>query len=139
VSTPQNEYVYNPHNLWLAYGIGIAVTMSVVLVGFACIWTSGASFGSSFSAILRTTRNPDLDAIVPPHETHGTFPISNSLGRTKLVVRRQVRDLGEEPRTAFAVVDGAVGDGASGLDFAGNKDMWKRRMSVDSLLQERIE
>ncbi|PMD36323.1 hypothetical protein L207DRAFT_587331 [Hyaloscypha variabilis F] len=127
VSTPQNAYVYNSENLFIAYGLGILISAIVVIVGIACIWASGNSFGASFSAILRTTRNAQLDTIVPAKETQGTFPLSKELGKTKLILRRQ-----REMRTAFAVVDEDEGDGE---EMETTKPSSSRRMSFDSLLQ----
>ncbi|KAN0096013.1 hypothetical protein V8E51_014818 [Hyaloscypha variabilis] len=127
VSTPQNAYVYNSENLFVAYGLGILISAIVVIVGIACIWASGNSFGASFSAILRTTRNAQLDAIIPAKETQGTFPLSKELGKTKLILRRQ-----REMRTAFAVVDEDEGDGE---EMETTKPSSSRRMSFDSLLQ----
>ncbi|KAE8452706.1 hypothetical protein EG329_013965 [Mollisiaceae sp. DMI_Dod_QoI] len=127
ISSPQDAYIYHPENLFIAYGLGIFVTTAIVGVGYFCIWVSGNSFGASFSAILRTTRNPELDAIVPAKETHGSFPMSKQLGKTKLIVQRDVYDA--ELRTAFAVVNNSEDGGVE------MKHIIQRRISLDSLLQ----
>lgn len=100
VSSPQNVYVYSWRNLVISYGIGILITTIFVIVGILCIWASGNSFGTSFSTILRTTRNSQLDAIIQAGETEGGFPLSKRLGETKLILRRY-----GDTRTAFAVAD----------------------------------
>ncbi|KAE9381012.1 hypothetical protein N431DRAFT_363157 [Stipitochalara longipes BDJ] len=132
VSTPQNAYVYNRRNLFIAYGLGILISITLVIVGLICIWASGDSFGASFSAILRTTRNVQLDAIVPAKETHGTFPMSKELGSTKLILRKQVCE--EGMRTAFIVVGAAVApeNKVEGMELTKRA---ARRMSFDSLLE----
>jgi len=130
VFAPQNAYAYSPRNLFIAYGLGILTATVIVVVGLICIWTSGNSFGSSFSTILRTTRNTDLDAIVPARETQGAFPMSKQLGETKLILQRQVCDA--EMRTAFAVLSAPEDRGE---EMKGLKPTAKRRMSFDSLLQ----
>ncbi|KAH6957189.1 hypothetical protein DER45DRAFT_595857 [Fusarium avenaceum] len=50
---------------------------------------TSASYANSFSTILRTTRNPDLDAVIPATETSGAEPLSKNLGNVRLVLRRQ--------------------------------------------------
>jgi hypothetical protein len=130
VSTPQNAYLYSSRNLLIAYGVGILIATIIVTMGIVCIWESGNSFGASFSAILRTTRNTQLDAIVPAREAQGAFPLSKQLGKTKLILRRQVGEA--DMRTAFAVVDGAEG-GEEGTELT--KPSAKRRMSSESLLE----
>ena len=100
VSSQQNAYTYSSRNLIISYGIGISVDIIIVAVGILCIWTSGNSFGASFSTILRTTRNIQLDAVVQARETEGAFPLSKQLGSTKLILRRY-----EDTRTAFAVIE----------------------------------
>jgi hypothetical protein len=111
----------------IAYGIGIFITGIIVMVGIVCIWASGNSFGASFSTILRTTRNIQLDAAVQARETEGAFPLSKQLGETKLILRRY-----EDTRTAFAVADTAGG----GDELTALGETWaKRRASFDSQLE----
>ncbi|KAL6791487.1 hypothetical protein GGI42DRAFT_335764 [Trichoderma sp. SZMC 28013] len=84
VWTSLNEYSYNPRNLYAAYGTGIFATFAVVIVGLACIGVSSTSYRSSFSTILRTTRNEELDMLVPRGETSGAEPLSNHLANSNL-------------------------------------------------------
>jgi len=101
----------------MTYGIGIAVTTLVVLAGLYCIWTSAHSTGANFSAILRTTRNPRLDAIVPAKDTVDTAIMSKELGKTTLVFKREI-ERGQK-RAFFTVygeedtVEGDVAEGKS--------------------------
>ncbi|KAL7941455.1 hypothetical protein V8C42DRAFT_335183 [Trichoderma barbatum] len=85
--TPLNEYSYNPRNLYAAYGTGIFATLAVVIVGLAFIGASSHSYRSSFSTILRTTRNKELDILVPHGETNGAEPLSKPLAKTNLSFR----------------------------------------------------
>jgi hypothetical protein len=97
----------------------------LVMTRIVCIWTSGNSFGASFSTIIRTTRDTQLDAIIQARETGGAFPLSKQLGETKLILCRY-----EDTRTAFAVADTVRGgDERTELTKAGAK----RRGSLDSL------
>ncbi|KAF4950753.1 hypothetical protein FSARC_13097 [Fusarium sarcochroum] len=105
--SPQIAFSYAPRNLFIAYGSGLLVAAIVVAFGLVCIKSSSASYGNSFSTILRTTRNPDLDTMVPAAETSGAEPLSNHLGNSRLVLRSQGRRLGgmEEDTVTFFAVD----------------------------------
>ncbi|UZP36867.1 hypothetical protein NXS19_004683 [Fusarium pseudograminearum] len=69
--------------------------------------SASASYGSSFSTILRTTRNPDIDKIVPTAETTGAEPLSKHLSNVRLVLRRQEGgpESGDEGKATFFTVD----------------------------------
>lgn len=55
------------------------------MVGFVCISKASLeAFGTSFFTILRTTRNPELDRLVPPAETSSAEPLSKELSAVKL-------------------------------------------------------
>ncbi|KAL1863854.1 hypothetical protein Daus18300_008003 [Diaporthe australafricana] len=98
VFTPQNIYVYAPRNLVIAYGSCVAVTADVALVGLICISRSDFdTLDTSISTILRTTRNPELDALVAPSGSMRTKPFSAA--KLKLTDGR-----------------GTTGDGESGKD-----------------------
>ncbi|KAH7156799.1 hypothetical protein EDB81DRAFT_787984 [Dactylonectria macrodidyma] len=84
VRTSQNEYIYKPRNLFIAYSISVGLTFSVVIIGFICIWVSSLSFGSSFSTILRTTRNPELDFLLRNDENRGAEPLPKGIAKSKL-------------------------------------------------------
>ncbi|KAH7173160.1 uncharacterized protein B0J16DRAFT_405450 [Fusarium flagelliforme] len=105
-SSTQNEFAYEPRNLIIAYGVGFLLTLVIVIFGLLCIRPASASYGSSFSTILRTTRNPDLDTVVPTAETTGAEPLSKHLGNIRLLLRREGEGLeksDDEKVTFFAV------------------------------------
>lgn len=85
----------------MAYAIGIGVSALVVLRGCHCLQSSKSSFTSSFSAILRTTRNSQLDAMVSAKDTKDTATISKDLGETELILVQKVH--GGETRAFFEV------------------------------------
>ncbi|KAF5572748.1 hypothetical protein FPANT_12852 [Fusarium pseudoanthophilum] len=104
--TTQIAFSYEPRNLFIAYGLGLLASLVIVIIGLLCIKSASASYATTFSTILRTTRNPDIDTIVPAAETSGAEPLSKQLGDTRLVLRRQGRRLegmGEDMVTLFAV------------------------------------
>ncbi|KAF5689603.1 hypothetical protein FCIRC_1298 [Fusarium circinatum] len=104
--TTQIAFSYEPRNLFIAYGLGLLASAIIVVIGLLCIKSASASYAATFSTILRTTRNPDIDTIVPAAETSGAEPLSKQLGDTRLVLRRQGRRLGgmdEDMVTLFTV------------------------------------
>lgn len=97
VLTPQNAFVYRPRNLLISYISGVTATTICVVVGFVCIAkASSEAFGTSFSTILRTTRNPELDRLVSPAETSGAEPLSKGLAAIKLRLIRGKRPLSQD-------------------------------------------
>jgi hypothetical protein len=62
-----NFYVYHPLYLVLSYGIGPLFTSMAAVISLYSIWINGVSHSMSFSALMATTRNPDLDRL-----THGS-------------------------------------------------------------------
>ncbi|KAK7419752.1 hypothetical protein QQX98_003124 [Neonectria punicea] len=104
IRTPQNAYAYKPRNLLIAYGISVFITVVVVLVGFICIWLSSLSFGSSFSTILRTTRNPELDALLNDDGNSGAEPLPKYLAKRKLAFQRHSFETGAKTGGVFRVV-----------------------------------
>lgn len=104
--TTQIAFSYEPRNLFIAYGLGLLASLVIVIIGLLCIKSASASYATTFSTILRTTRNPDIDTIVSAAETSGAEPLSKQLGDTRLVLRRQGRKLegmDEDTVTLFAV------------------------------------
>ncbi|KAL5619769.1 hypothetical protein FOVSG1_001991 [Fusarium oxysporum f. sp. vasinfectum] len=104
--TTQIAFSYEPRNLFIAYGMGLLASAIIVIVGLLCIKSASASYATTFSTILRTTRNPDIDTIIPAAETSGAEPLSRHLGDTRLVLRRQgcrLEGIDEDMVTLFAV------------------------------------
>lgn len=83
--TPQNTFVCRPHNLLISYINGVTVAAIYMLVGFVYISkASSEAFNTSFSIIMRTIRNPELDKLIPPTETSSAEPLSKRLALIKL-------------------------------------------------------
>jgi hypothetical protein len=59
-----NIYIYNPRNLWLAYGIAIMATFFAVTIDLIAHTSNGGTHDRSFSSFLCATRNTDLDNLV---------------------------------------------------------------------------
>lgn len=108
VFTPQNAYKYHPRNLIISYGSGVIATAASVAIGFICISKAPSqTFGTSFSTIMRTTRNHKLDSLVSSAETSGAEPLPEQLAVTKFRLVRARRP---------AAVEGTSGSGTDAED-----------------------
>lgn len=86
-----NVYEYHPFFLVLSYGIGLFFAAIAALIGIFSVYANGVSHSSSFSAIIATTRNSDLDSLTQglslgaePLQTHimeAKLRFSSLLGR----------------------------------------------------------
>lgn len=83
VTRPQNYYSYNWHNLIIAYLTAAVVALVCVAVGAHAYVVNGYSASSSFSSIMFTTRNADLDRLAGG-QCLGAQPIPRELGDVKL-------------------------------------------------------
>lgn len=130
VFTPQNKFVYRSRNLLISYISGVVVTTLCVLVGFLCISkASSTAFSASFSTIMRTTRNPDLDALVSPAESCGAEPLGKGLAAVKLkLVRRETGSTISRVPTGMGI-DFDEHDGGNGWTcFTVQKDVLSTKM-----------
>ena len=80
---PLNYYVYNAFDLWLTYGIGLGATLLCMALGLRAYWINGYSASTSFSSVLLTTRNRDLDELARGHEI-GAQPPARELREARL-------------------------------------------------------
>jgi hypothetical protein len=77
------RYKYNPRNLLITYGVATAITIAFVLIGFHAYTVNGIASDSSFSSILMTTRNEDLDTLIRGHGL-GAQPLPDVIADVKL-------------------------------------------------------
>ncbi len=83
ISTTELVHTYNARSLLLSYSAAVLATILILLAGFHALWTNGISHSSSFSGIVRTTRNRDLDTWTQGHYL-GSDPLPEELGKQKL-------------------------------------------------------
>lgn len=82
----QNIYVYTRHKLWLANGIAIACASTAVAIGLYTILSTGTSYSSDFSTIIRVARGSTLSEEVDPSDTDGKDPLPDYLKRSSISV-----------------------------------------------------
>ncbi|KAF7897152.1 hypothetical protein EAF00_005380 [Botryotinia globosa] len=82
-SDTRNFYVYHQLYLVLSYSIGFFLASLCGAIGLYSLHVNGVSHSNSFSAIMLTTRNPDLD-VLAIGESLGSDPLSKSVKTPKL-------------------------------------------------------
>jgi hypothetical protein len=85
VTTYPNKYVYEPFDLWLAYGVAIGVTLVCLTFGYdAIVRNHEATYSNRFSTILRTTRSEQFDDLVDEGDD-GSDPIPARIASARLL------------------------------------------------------
>ncbi|CAG8181319.1 unnamed protein product [Penicillium nalgiovense] len=82
-SSPKNFYTYDSRNLLAVYMTALGVAVACVVVGFFALHENGVSQSVSFSNMLLTTRNPELDHLANG-QCLGSFELEKKIGDTKL-------------------------------------------------------
>lgn len=78
-----NLYTYDWRNLVISYAIAAAFALGAATLGGLAFRQNGVGHVSSFSAIVATTRNHDLDALMEG-QCLGAVPLSEDVSKTKL-------------------------------------------------------
>ncbi|KAF4178548.1 hypothetical protein CNMCM8927_002918 [Aspergillus lentulus] len=81
--TYRNYYFYGRTALLGAYMCALAVTIACVVVGFFSLRRNGVSQNNSFSSVLMTTRNPELDRLAVGH-CLGSEPLKGDIDKVRL-------------------------------------------------------
>ncbi|KAL4990467.1 hypothetical protein BDW68DRAFT_154285 [Aspergillus falconensis] len=81
--TFRNFYQYGKGYLLLAYMTALGVTVACTVVGFFAMRGNGVSQSTSFSSVLMTTRNPELDRLAIGH-CLGSEPLRKEIGKVRL-------------------------------------------------------
>ena len=82
VSTTDLVFHYNVKSLLISYAAAVLVTVLIVLVGLRDIHSDGVSHTNTFSALVRTTRNKDLDDWARGH-CLGADPVDKEIAKRK--------------------------------------------------------
>jgi len=87
ITTYPNTYIYASRDLFLAYGLSFLATALSVLIGaFAVLYSNdGRSYSNVFSTFLRTTRDPELSALVGSDDS-GADPLPRHVGVARVIV-----------------------------------------------------
>ncbi|KAL2861718.1 hypothetical protein BJX68DRAFT_223128 [Aspergillus pseudodeflectus] len=81
--TLRNYYFYGATGLLTAYMSAVAVSIVCVIIGLVALRRNGVAQGTSFSSVLMTTRNPELDRLAVG-QCLGTEPLKDEIGKVRL-------------------------------------------------------
>ncbi|TEY86578.1 hypothetical protein BOTCAL_0006g00580 [Botryotinia calthae] len=82
-SNTNNYYVYHPFWLLVSYGLALLFSTIAVAVGIRAIHSNGVVHSNSFSAIVATTRNTELDEFLG-RSCLGADPLREDSGQRRL-------------------------------------------------------
>lgn len=83
VTTMKLVHAYNARSLLLSYAVAIFATIIILVAGLHALWSNGVGHTNTFSALVRTTRNQDLDDWARGH-CLGSDPIDKHIASQKL-------------------------------------------------------
>lgn len=83
ITSPVNFFSYNERYLLAAYLTAVILTLVCITVGLAALMDNGFTGSTVFSAMLLTTRNPDLDRLAENNYL-GEKPLPKVVGKTRL-------------------------------------------------------
>jgi hypothetical protein len=94
-STTQLVYSYTARSLLAPYSAGAGATLLFVLIWFYALVDNGVSHSSSFSGILCTTRNPELD-IIAKGQNLGILPLKGDVAAQRVQFGLSRPDIAED-------------------------------------------
>jgi hypothetical protein len=123
-SNTYNIYQYHPFYLFLSYGLALLLSFVAALVGFYSLYLNGVSHSNSFSAIIATTRNMELDSL-STRSSLGADPRKVDLQNTRLKLGPLLNPI-DEPRNKGEVY-GHVTDEVPHVAFGFEENVGKLR------------
>ncbi|PVH69936.1 hypothetical protein DL98DRAFT_437971 [Cadophora sp. DSE1049] len=88
LSTLQNIYVYSSYKLWLAYGLAISASTTIVVFGLVAIFLlNHASYSQTFSSSLRLARGAEMSVEVEKSDLDGRDPLPKYLEESSVKFR----------------------------------------------------
>ncbi|KAH6614040.1 hypothetical protein C7974DRAFT_428483 [Boeremia exigua] len=83
ISTTKLVHSYNARSLLLSYAVAVLATLIILLAGLHALWANGVGHTNTFSALVRTTRNKDLDEWARGH-CLGSDPVDKRIAKQEL-------------------------------------------------------
>ncbi|KAL4907092.1 hypothetical protein BDW74DRAFT_190093, partial [Aspergillus multicolor] len=115
VWSAQNFYSYNARNLFAAYMTGLGATIVCVIIGLLALYKNGVPQSTTFSSVLMTTRNPELDRLAVGHCLGAEDSWSQDAGQVRLRFG-ELDDAGSHRHAAFGT-KGSVAALSRGADY----------------------
>ncbi|KAH0847447.1 hypothetical protein FOPE_00619 [Fonsecaea pedrosoi] len=94
----ESQFVYDPRALLAAYGLSAFFALACVLLGVHALLHNGASYTSSFSTIVRVTRDPALSRLIADEgDLQGAEPVPKHIRRAEVRLGRSARSVTAAP------------------------------------------
>jgi hypothetical protein len=84
IIAPMLVYKYKWQNLVIGYATAGVFTLLTIGFGIWSIIQNRAIFSNSISAVIRASRNPELDALIKAEDTGGSNPLPGYLKKTNI-------------------------------------------------------
>lgn len=112
-----NIFVYEPLDLYIAYGCALLASLACVFWGlYVLLRHNHMSYSLKFSTILRTTRLNEINDIVAPESRKGNDPIAREIKMIKLKYTIDAKSDENGFAIAHGQVDNADSPGKAGHD-----------------------
>ncbi|KAI0428324.1 hypothetical protein F5Y09DRAFT_343769 [Xylaria sp. FL1042] len=85
-TTYRSVYQYSSRQLYIAYGVAIAVSILAALLGFGAIFLNNANYSSNFSSVYRTAYNSIPSIKMQVEDMKATDPLPRYLAKATLHV-----------------------------------------------------
>ncbi|KAI1303411.1 hypothetical protein F5Y03DRAFT_395841 [Xylaria venustula] len=99
-------YRYSSRQLWISYGVAVAVSTIASFIGLSAIYLSNASYSNKFSSVYRTAHSAKLNVTMRAEDMNATDPLPRYLTKATLFIatpNSAVRSVhGDDEKTALA-------------------------------------
>ena len=82
--TLHSVYEYSHYKLWLAYGLAVAASGMIVILGLVIMYLSGTSYSNNFSSLLCLSRGARLSRKIVESDYDGNEPLPKYLEKAKI-------------------------------------------------------
>ncbi|KAI0971595.1 hypothetical protein F4678DRAFT_89997 [Xylaria arbuscula] len=107
-------YQYSSRDLWISYGVTVAVSAVASFIGLSAIYFNNASYSDSFSSIYRTAHSAKLNVKMRAEDMNATDPLPRYLAKAALCIANPNSTTqlvhGGDQKAPLATTGGATND-----------------------------
>ncbi|KAI1129960.1 hypothetical protein F5Y10DRAFT_290393 [Nemania abortiva] len=90
-------YQYSPRQLWIAYGVAIAVSTLATFLGFLAIFVNNSNYSSNFSSVYRAAYGSKLSVTMRAEDAKAMDPLPRYLAKAALYITNANSNSSEQP------------------------------------------
>ncbi|GAP88889.1 hypothetical protein SAMD00023353_1700480 [Rosellinia necatrix] len=136
-TTYKSTYQYSSRQLWIAYGVAIAVSSLASAVGLLAVFINDANYSNDFSSVYRTAHSSRLDAKIQAEDMKPADPLPEYLARAALYIGNshslaEPVPGGDDPQTAVATPTERSGEAPAqrGMEITEGEDDGSRSVAL---------